>query len=372
MLLLRKRLQDKLSNLALWLDYLVYLLLNPFKFKAYPKEVKKILLVELFKIGDLLVATPVIEALKRAYPHAELDVLVLPSTATILENNPHVNKIISYTTFSETKARLKQNSCDLGIILHPGSWKISLLLLLAKIHYRVGCAKSGITYGKGYFLNKKVKPNTTWRHKIEDNLDVIRSLPVDQGLINAVERRPKLYLQADVEAKMRKFLLGKKRPVIVMHPGSSHKTQRWYPEKFAAVADYAQERFNATVVFTGANTDREQVQQITGIMKIKRNMDLVGKTSFWEFASLIKNADLVLAVDTSAIHIASAFNVPTAALFGPTMPQFWGPTSKESRIIQHNNVCAGCRRYECIIKTHECMKTISSEEVITAVKELMQ
>lgn len=364
--------QDTLSNLVLWSDYLVYLLLNPFKCKSYPKEIKKILLVELFKIGDLLVATPVIEALKRAYPHADLDVLVLPATATILENNPHVNKIIPYTTFAETKARLKQNNYDLGIMLHPGSWKISFLLFVAKVRYRVGCAKSGITYGKGYFLNNKIKPNTQWQHKIEDNLDVIRSLPQLQNSINAIEPRPRLYLPVETETKMRKVLLGKKRPVIVMHPGSSHKTQRWYPEKFAAVADYVQERCNATVVFTGADADREQVQQIIELMNTKRHMNLVGKTNFWEFASLIKNADLVLAIDTSAIHIASAFNVPTVALFGPTMPQFWGPSTKKSKVIQHDNVCTGCRRYECIIKTHECMKTIAPEEVITAIKELMQ
>ena len=370
MLLLRKKVQDKLSNLVLWLDYLVYLLLNPFRFKSYPKEVKKILIVELFKIGDLLVATPVIEALKRAYQHAELDLLVLP--ATVLENNPHVKNIIPYTTFAETKDRLKQNNYDLGIILHPGSWKISLLLLSANVRYRVGCAKSGITYGKGYFLNKKIKPNTTWQHKIEDNLDVIRSLPINQNMINLVERRPKLYLPADIETKMQKFLLGKKRPVIVIHAPSSHNTQRWHPEKFAAVADELQKEHKVTIIFTGSESEKPQIEDIISLMKSKNFLNLAGRTSFWEFTSLLKNSDLLMSIDTSALHIASAFNTPVVALFGPTMPQFWGPTAKQSRIIQHNNVCTGCRRYKCIIKTHECMKTIIPEEVINAVKEILQ
>ncbi len=372
MLLVRKKLQDKLSNVMLWLDYVVYLLLNPFRFKPYPKAVKKILLVELFKIGDLLVATPVIGALKRTYPHAELHMLIQKDTSTVLQNNPNIDKVIPYTTFSETKNILKQDSYDLGIIFHPGSWKISLLLFLAKIRYRVGCTKSGITYGKGYFLNKKIKPNTAWQHKIEDNLDVIKSLPINQSVISAVERRPKLYPPADIETKMRKVLLGKKRPIIIIHPASSHKTQRWYPEKFAAVADQLQERCSATIIFTGSTMDVEQVHQITAFMKTKKYMDLAGKTNFWEFASLIKNAGLLLAVDTSAIHIASAYSTPTIALFGPTIPVFWGPTSKKSKVIQHNNVCTGCRRYECIIKTHECMKTITPEEVISAVKEILQ
>lgn len=372
MLLLRKKIHDRLANIVRWLDYILYMLLSPFRFKKYPLAIKKILIVELFKIGDLLVATPVIEALKKIYPNAEINFLIPKETAVILQNNPHVNKTIPYTTFSETRSILEQNSYDLGIILHPGSFKISLLLLLANISYRVGCAKSGITYGKGFFLNKKVKPNTAWQHKIEDNLDILRSLPIDQSLISAVERRPKLYLPADVETKMRKFLLGKKRPIVVIHAPSSHKTQRWYPEKFAVVADMLHEERKATIIFTGSESEKPQIEDIIALMKSKEYLDLAGKTSFWEFASLLKNADILISVDTSAMHIASAFNTPVVALFGPTMPQFWGPTSEESRVIQHNNVCTGCRRYKCIIKTHECMRTITPQEVINSVKELIK
>lgn len=372
MLLLRKRIHDKLTNLVMWLDYIVYRLLSPFHFKSFPKETKRIVLVELFQVGDLLVATPAMSALKKLFPQAELDIVVLPSTALIIENNPDINNVISYTTFNETKEKLKKQSYDLGVILHPGSWKISALLLLAKVRYRVGCTKSGITYGKGYFLHKKIKPNTRWQHKIEDNLDVIRALPIDQEKVKEVVRRPVLTINHNAESRIKKMLLGKKRPLIGIHAPSKHKTQRWYPLQFATVTDQVQRKYNATIIFTGTAEEQQQVDEITATMQEKNYFNALGKTTMHEFAALIKQLDLLISVDTSAIHIASAVNTPVIALFGPTIPTFWGPTSQASRVIWKNEVCTGCRRYECIIKTHECMKSITPEDVLKAVAEVLR
>ncbi len=372
MLLLRKRLHDRLSEIVMWIDYSIYLVINFFRFKQFPKIINKIIVVEMYSLGDLLVATPVFEALKKMYPSAKVDALVMDSARSILDRNKNINKVLAYKTFTESKNEIKKNAYDLGIILHPGSFKVSLLLLLSGVKYRIGCAKSGITYGKGFFLNNKIRPRLLWQHKIEDNLDVVRSIAKNEVIMNHVKKRPTLIADKGAEQKILKVVARKKQPVVVIHPGSKHKTQRWYPERFAAVADYLIGKYKSTVIFTGSEDQKPQVSEI--IQKIRNKVgiiNLTGKTSFDEFVALLKNVNLVISIDTSTIHIASAFNVPIVALFGPTIPVFWGPTSDKHRTIWKKEVCVGCRRYECIIKTHECMRSITVNDVIREVQEIL-
>ena len=174
-----KRFEDKVRDFVMWLDYVVYALLNPFKFKSFPKKVERILVVELLRMGDLLVSTPSIRALKEKFKDAKIDVLVLPEMKELLKNNSFVDEVLIYASPKRTKEVLSSKKYDLSVILHPGSFKVSWLLFCSNIKYRLGCAKSGIRYGKGFFLNKKIKPNLVWQHKIEDNLDVVRSIGGD-------------------------------------------------------------------------------------------------------------------------------------------------------------------------------------------------
>ena len=365
-----KKIEDKVRDLVQNLDYLLYLLLNPFKFKPYPKIINKILIVELFNIGDLIVITPVLKALKQVYPKAEIDVLIKKGMESVLAHNKNVNNLIPFTAFSEMHSLIKKRNYDLGMILHPGSLQISLLLLLGKVKYRVGCTKAGITYGKGFFLNKKVFPNNKWQHKIEDNLDVIRSIhmtPTDKSL--------ELHTAKTAEQKMAKLLNKKQHPWIGITAASKHWTQQWYPDKFAEVANYYINRKNAAIIFTGLKTEQEQIDDIISRITKKENVfNLCGKTTFPELVAVIKQLDLLITIDSASTHIASAFNTPVLTLFGPTMPPFWGPTGKNSSFIwKEKEACIGCRRYYCIYrKDHECMKSITPEEVVTTSEKIMK
>ncbi len=364
-----KRLEDKTRDIVQNLDYLVYLLLNPFKFKQFPKVIKKILIVELFNIGDVIVITPALKALKQAYPDAEIDVLIKPGMQQVLQNNRNVTNCIQFSSFSEILKKIKKQNYDLGIILHPGSLQVSLLLLLARVKFRVGCTKSGITYGKGFFLNRKVFPNNVMQHKIEDNLDVLRSIHISPKNNNL-----ELYPSVESEKKIKKLLSRKPHPIIGISAASKHWNQKWYPERFAEVANYYINNHNATIVFTGLEDEKIQVAEIIDKIEKKDNvLDLAGKTSLRELMSLIKNLDLLITIDSSTTHMASAFNTPVLALFGPTMPKFWGPAGKNSSYIwKEKEACVGCRKYYCIYnKNHECMKSISSKEVIEKSKSML-
>src|SRR3989344_7286184 len=174
---LSKKIENKIKNIALFADYFLFFLLCPIKLKPFPKQIKNILIIDLLEIGDLIVTTPVIRALRQKYPNAKIDFLLKEKMKDVLSGNPNLNEIIPYN--KNILNYLKTKNYDLSILLHPGSFKISLLLLKSRAKYRVGCTKSGISEGKGFFLNKKIFPNTTIQHKIEDNLDVVRAINAD-------------------------------------------------------------------------------------------------------------------------------------------------------------------------------------------------
>ena len=130
-----------------------------------------IFVVEELLIGDLIVTGPSIRALKHKF-NAQIDILVNKDMQEVAESLPYINKVVT------DKDKLDKNY-DIGIIFHKGSLSTSYSLLKNKVKYRIGCTKVGVLSGKGYFLNKKILPNVKEQHKIDDNLDVIRSIGVE-------------------------------------------------------------------------------------------------------------------------------------------------------------------------------------------------
>ena len=367
---LLKRIEDKTRDLVTWLDYGIYAAFNLFKFKPFPKKIERILVIEMLKGGDLLVATPAIRALKEKWKKADVDVLVLPETKELLKNNPHVKQTIPYSSFKETKEKIRKEKYDLAIMLHPGSWKISWLLFIARAKYRVGCAKSGITYGKGIFLNKKLEPNNVWQHKIEDNLDVIRSIGVDT-------KSKSIELPIDKAAKRKIDRVCKKygKKLIGIHAPSLHKSQQWIPARFAEVADRLAQKYKTHIFFTGTKKDVSYVESIISQTQHKQKMvNLAGKTNMQEYIAIINKFDLLISIDTGAVHVASATQTPIVALFGPTIPLFWGPSYKKSSVIwKEKEACVGCRKYTCVFnKDFECMKSITVNDVIKQAAMLLK
>ncbi len=366
-----KKIEDWTRDCILVGNYILYLLLNQFKWKHFTKRIQKIIVVEELKIGDVLAATPVFEAIKRSYPRAQLDLLIDPATEAVIKGNPSVHKVVHGTAarpFREVLADIKKEQYDMGIVLHNGSFRTSLLLLLGEVKYRVGCTKVGLFTGKGFFLNKKIWPTTKWQHKIEDNLDVIRQIG-----IRGASRKIILPMKREAEEKIEP-LLRRKRRIVVVHTATKHLSNRWEEKKWVEIANKLLEDKEVTLFFTGTKEDHGAVTKIlSGINEQKRVQNLCGKTSFDELAALVKRADLLITIDTSIVHVASAYNTPIIALFGPTIPAFWGPTGKNSVVIwKEKEACVGCRRSFCVYnKNYECMRKIGVGEVLGHAKEML-
>ncbi len=364
-----RRIEDKLRDKVVQLDYMLYLLLNPFKFKKIPQKVSRILVIEMLQLGDFVVATPTFKALREKYKNAQIDILIKSETKLLAEGNKNIDEIMVYKTWKEAVNKIKEKKYDLGIMLHPGSFKISSLLLLGGVKYRVGATKVGMFSGKGFFLNKKVKPNLVVQHKMEDNLDVLRSINIH------LKEKPKLEIAPDAKAEkiVKKFLGNWKGKKIIIHSASKSPSNRWVPERFARLTDALIAKYKANILFTGAKEDHQYIDYIRQHVRQKeKTHNLGGRTTLPQLVALANQVDLIITIDTSMTHIASTTKTPVVVLFGRDLPACWGPTSKKSAYIwKEKEACVGCRRTFCVYKkNYECMRSIYESEVLAKVAEI--
>jgi ADP-heptose:LPS heptosyltransferase len=342
----RFKLEDYARSLAWYFDYLKFRLKNPIQ-KQLPKQVKSILIIDLKRIGDLIMDTPTIRTLKQHY-NADISILVPEDMKEILYNNPNLKNI--YTSKEEIKEIF-----DLGILLYPGNKEYSNFLKnVAK--FRMGIRKSGLTEPKGYHLHRKTIPTFKIKHKIDDNLDVIKPLTTK-------DKHTELYLKKETTKYKDYFIIN---PISKTHPTLSK-------EKFAILADKVQDKYKKNIIFTGAKEDIPFIESIQHLMKNK-SINLAGKTTLQEYFSLVKNSSFVISIDTSAPHVAAAFNIPVISIFSAGDKKIWYPYSKNSIAIQSKNTCTACMKSECSLKGKyylECVKPISVEYILNQLSKLI-
>ena len=372
---LAKRFSHILRGLLTYADYALFRLMRiglPEKALGSPK---RILIVERLLLGDIIVITPLLRALKRHFPEAKIDVLIQPSMKDVLSGNKEIENIILYSD-QELKnnpkgvARELEGKYDLGVILNYGSYTISKILHDAKIPYRIGATKAGLLTGRGFFLTKKTKPTFAIKHKVEHHMDVVRTIGVD-----IEDKHLEVHIPAEAEVNVRKILkaggINCSDQIIAIHVAPQHKTHRWYNDRFAKVADALIRKYGVKIVFTGIEKDAPLIVEIQKIMDFP-SVSVAGKTSIKEYFALIKSARLLISVDTSAMHVGSAVGTPTIALFGAGNPTMWRPYGDRHMVIyKEREACTGCLRHSCNLRDMECMRAISVEDVLKAADDII-
>ncbi len=365
------RFEELARKFIFLLDYTLWFLFDPSKFTRIKKEkIKKVLVIHLGAMGELLIATPVVSALKKEL-NSQVYFMVGPGKEEIFRNNPNVDKILVSKGFDEDLRAIKKEKFDLAVILWPCFPKISLMCLLAGIKYRIGGFKN-VRDGLNFFFTRRTL-NIRKNHAVQDNLNIIRLIGIDS-------KNPKIdffYTKKDAEA-VRRF---SKSKYAIIHPGFSHSNQyefpsrEWPAERYARVADYLVKTHNLKVILTGNNEEKSFSDEIKSLSKYKKNIIITnGQISYSELAALISKSRLILAPGTSIIHLACAYDVPIVELMGKEDPKEWHPwtSRKNYRILFHPEVCTQCDKVYCRKKTQECMKAISSEEVINTIESLIK
>lgn len=369
-----KKIQRIIRNCYYRVNYALFRAFRGFhSLKPLPKGIKHILIVETTFIGDLLVATPTFHRLKQLYPKATIDLLMLNKFREVIENNPDISEIIgvekepSLTNrkeFFQLLTEIKSKKYDMGIIMHHGTIANSLLLLLAKIQYRLGCVKAGLLKGKGIFLTHKLMPHLGDQNVVLQNLHILSLITKDYLPKEPIplQMHPSKQDNEWVNTFFKKNNISKEKPIIAIHSGTRHPSHEWFNDRFASIADWLIEEYGAQIIFTGDNYDYEHFVQ--HIMKQMSHKSTYAKTTIKQCNALLRQCDLLFSIDTSMIHIGAAAGIPVLGLYGSGKPTSWAPWGKQHRVIFNEHVpCTGCRKTHCTRPDYICMSSISVPQV---------
>jgi ADP-heptose:LPS heptosyltransferase len=321
----------------------------------------KILMIRPEMIGDTILLTPLISALKNKYPASQIFLLMRPGMEEIVKNNPEVAGVILLSNYWELLRKIKAEKFDAAIVMEDNPTpKWAYLTLLAGIPQRIG-DKSRLLYGwiynKGVWLNS-ADPTL---HHVELYLKLLEPL----GIKGA---RPPLKLNPDPEAekKMEKLMPAN---AIGIHIGTGGGNRALLPETYAQIAN----GLNSPVVLLGGRAEVETLKHLKSHLNVPV-LDLVGKLSLQELFSAIKRLTLFIGVDSGPLHAAAAFKVPIVALYTAkdVNPNRWLPwQTKYLSIKSPPEACQlKCSHREC--QKDYCLTAIKAEPVVEAARELLK
>jgi len=354
-------------------------------------QVRRVLVTKLRHHGDVLLASPVFAALKRAAPHAEIDALVYRETAPMLAHHPSIAALhavdrdwkrqgvgrqagAEWTLLRTLRAR----HYDLLVHLteHPRGLTLATLL---RPRYAVTREREGrARLWHRRFTHFYKVPAHTPRHTVETNLDALRRI----GIYPDVPDRKLVLVPGSAAESAVAALLAQHGaggvPFVQVHPGSRWLFKAWPPAQMAALVDHIASRGFAIVV-TGAPDARERAltaETIKGCTAATgaRIVDLTGALTLSELAAVTARARLFVGVDSAPMHIAAAMGTPAVALFGPSSEHVWGPWQVAHRVVASAaHPCRPCHQDGCGGgKVSDCLASLPSQRAIDAFDALLR
>ena len=344
--------------------------------EKHPPQMEKILIVQTAFLGDVILTTPLIRAVKQFYPESFVSFLLIPETREVVANNPWLDQVLVYDKRRKHKAlgkflsllrEIRENTFESALIPHR-SLRSALLPYLARIPHRIGFDRSA----GSFLLTRKVKYQKS-RHEIERNLSLLSNFKDKKDFL------PELFPSPDDFAIVDNFLKDNKLNVdeimVGIAPGSVWLTKRWLPERFAQVADQLTKELKAKVVLVGSKEDENLCYYISNLME-QNPVIAAGKMSFLQSAALISKCVVILSNDSAPVHMAAAMRTPVVEIYGSTVPEFgFAPLGEGNVIIQKALYCRPCGihgKNTCPEKHFRCMTEITTDEVFEAIMTILK
>jgi heptosyltransferase-2 len=332
---------------------------------------KRILIIQTAFIGDVILITPLIRSTKELYPDANIDVLVVPAAAGLLENNPHINRVLSYPkrksplkSMKHIVQSLKQQAYDIAISPHS-SGRTHLILYLARIPIRIGFDRGTAAR----LLSLKI-PHPRGMHKSAKNLQLLKLIS-DKDFSQQTELFPSEKDFAKIESLRTKV---KGQVLIAIAPGSVWATKCWPIDYYKRLAQMLAQQGYA-LVLTGGGEDKEKCDEIEACLDSDKVLNLAGLTSLLESAAAIKACRAMICNDSGALHIANAMQVKVFAFFGPTVQRIgYFPFRAGDHVFEVDLPCRPCSSHgpqQCPLKHHNCMKLLEPETALQTIMAQM-
>lgn len=324
-----------------------------------PDNVSKLLIVKPSSLGDIIHSLPFLNAISNKFPKAKIDWVISDTFASVLDGHPNINRLWSlnlsdwkkpskaFTTAAEIlklRKNLKAQNYDITIDLQ-GLLRSGLITSFTKSPVRVG------------FLEARECSTSFYTDKVEGGLNVHavdRYLMIAEALGAPAEEASFNMLYEDYPLPFSDY--------AVIVPGARWVSKIWPSENFGTLASL----LPIKTVIVGSSADTA-LADIVEKHAMGNAVNLVGKTSLKELAGIIRNSRLMITNDSGPMHIASAFNVPVYALFGPTSPGLTGPYGKGHTILKTEIECAPCFKRKCT--DLRCLDAITLSDVLDAIKK---
>jgi heptosyltransferase III len=347
-------------------------------------EIARALVIVLRHHGDVLLASPVLSALKLQAPKIEVDALVYDDTAPMLEGHPSLSQLhlvgrnwkredllLRFALEKKLYRALRERRYDLLLQLTEqprGAWLARAL--------GARCSVAPVVPGRGRFWASSFThlyplARNGRRHKVESNLDALRRIGVQPGM----DERRLVFVPGDAARDRVAALLAAEGIAeggfIHMHPASRWSFKCWTAERNAELID----RLSAShrVILTAA-PDPDELALVDRIVKRTATKPLVlaGKLQIKELGALTARARLFIGVDSMPMHLAAAMGTPAVALFGPSGEQEWRPWRVAHRVVTTSHPCRPCGNDGCGGgKISECLTTLPVDEVHAAAQDLL-
>ncbi len=362
-------------------------------------QVRRILVMRLDNIGDVIMTGPALRSIKTALPDVHLTLLASPAGSQVAPLLPWVDEVLSLRAVwqdvsgslgldpqreLELVDSLRQENFDAVVILTSFSqspYPPAYAAYLAGIPLRLGHSKE---FG-GFVLSHWFKPPPDEFHQVDRNLALLQAvgfpapgvpeagLPIDPG--RRLELRVPVHVRQRAAALLREAGGDPHVPYIAMAPGASCPARRYPAERFARLAALLHAYTGRQVVLLGSARERALVEPFAHLLQGERRqapaVSLVGETSVPEMAAIIAGSSLVIANDSAPMHIADAFGTPMVILFsGTELESQWRPRFAPARLLRQPTPCQPCYRFQCPYQM-ECLD-ITPQQVASVAMDLLE
>jgi len=327
-------------------------------------------------IGDVVMSLPAIAAVRKTFPESYIAVLAKSWVADLYRSCPDVDEVIIYrdpgahhgVAGKYRLARELSRECFDAAILLQNAFEAALIAWWARVPVRAGYDSDG----RRILLTHAVTRTRAirCRHQTEYYREMVKNLGcVDAG--NTIPLRYDDENRAVVCRFRRDFHIDDDAILVGIAPGAAYgPAKRWFPERFAAVAERIRREYGAAVLLFGSAGDAEQADTVCRSTAAPL-INLAGKTSLHEAYSLIGACDLYISNDSGLMHLAGALNIPLVAIFGSTNHVTTAPAGEHSVIVRKDVPCSPCLKKTCPTD-FRCMDLITVDDVHKKARELLE
>ncbi|MBU1203790.1 MAG: glycosyltransferase family 9 protein [Nanoarchaeota archaeon] len=350
----------------------------------------KILLLLLSRIGDTLMFTPTLREIRKAYPKAQIDALVMfDACKDVLKDNKDIDKLIHWHFIKKGPIKslffmlkIRKQKYDLCITPYPANkMQYNLISFLTKAKQRLAHKYPIKKISSFSWLQTKRVPTDKTSHAIEENLKILPQLKIKSS-----SPHKKMFLRLNSEDKefASNFMKTNKikKPLIGFHPGTSRLAgmplKKWPEKYFARLMDLIKEKYphSTTLIFRS----KDEQESINKICRLTRTRPIIPETkTIKQAAAILRQCSLLIANDSGLIHMAAIFKVPTITITGPTNEKKTVPRGREHRTIFKNIPCRPCYQVGPNLKCRfrgknkiRCLRLITPEEVFRLVRNSLQ